>query len=163
MELLDKDIIKNEKAWSLEPQPSAKDITISDGKGADFNEQRDSYARGIANSIFSLMKDEKFMEKVDFRLYWKNEKKAMRQQMKAHEKDMPCLVGLIKVAHDVINSLGGNLEERDDPKDVISWEMLALLMVREIELKEFYPESKERNVIAVPLDRDNQASIFAGA
>ena len=104
---------------ALPLEPAHRLVSGSLGE-RDAAAQRSSYARGIAASLFGSMKDEGFMERVRFRAEWKAEKDELERQMRAHRKDMPSFCSAVRLAREIVNAAGGDLDGRDDPWDTIS-------------------------------------------
>jgi hypothetical protein len=103
-------------------------------------EQRETYGRGIAKGLFSAMQEDEFKAKVGLRLDWKKEKADLDKEVRSHRKTMPSTSSIFGFAKELVNAMGGDLEGRDDPQDTMTWEILSLVIARDIQLANFHPE-----------------------
>jgi|GEM_PF-6999470 len=103
-------------------------------------EQRETYGRGIAKNLFSAMQEDEFKAKVGMRLDWKKEKADLEKEVRSHRKTMPSTSSIFYFAKELVNSMGGDLSGRDDPQDTMTWEILSLVIARDIQLATFHPE-----------------------
>lgn len=121
----------------------APTITLSKAGKSDeglAKEQRETYGRDIAKGMFTLMDESEFRQKVGLRLAWMKEKKDLEKEIRIHRKSMPSTASIIIFAKELVNAMGGDLDNRDDPQDVMTWEMLTLAIARDVQLATFHPE-----------------------
>ena len=116
-------------------------------------EQRETFGRGVAKGLFSAMQEDEFKAKVGMRLEWKKEKADLEKEVRNHRKAMPSTSSIFGFEKKLVNAMGGDLEGRDDPQDTMTWEILSLVIARDIQLATFHPEiavTEMPKIVAIP-------------